>query len=312
MKATLADAFSIVLITMNLILLGGYLQGAIWIVGLNDVVRIAPQTLLCFCCLMFVVVSRRARDGNLFSILVDVGMGSRIARVTLPFAILLPFLLFGGVSRLVSQGLLPGPYVYALAGASLSVFTGAVVIWMAAQINQLEHAMRELSLTDDLTHLNNRRGFYLLAQQVLREATRTGSGTTLFYFDLDGLKHANDTVGHEAGSVMIQSFASALMKNFRETDMIGRLGGDEFAVVTSRDFGKATEILARLEQSVSINDQLLGLMLPLNYSVGYAEINPPRKPTLDELIAQADAMMYQHETTKKHVAERPSPPADTV
>jgi diguanylate cyclase (GGDEF)-like protein len=299
----LADMLAVTLAVLALILLGGYLYGALVIVGVDGNTRTAPQTLFCICCLSFVVCARRARYGGVLVILAGAGLGSRIARTTLPFVILLPFVLFYSVASLISLKILAEHYVYAFATAGVALFTTTVVFWMAGRINRLEHALRELSLTDDLTGLNNRRGFYILAEQVLRESSRIGSGTTVFYFDLDGLKAINDTVGHEAGSVMIRSFASALSQNFRETDVIGRLGGDEFVVVTSQNFGEATEILARLERSLSRDDTPAGSACRLSYSVGYSELNPPRKPSLEELIGKADAMMYQQKLTKRRRSE---------
>ena len=91
-----------------------------------------------------------------------------------------------------------------------------------------EYANRErilqLSRTDELTHLANRRYFY----QYVSEQRKTGD-LTLFYIDLDHFKQLNDTFGHQAGDAALMAVSELLQKNFPD-DFITRLGGDEFVV----------------------------------------------------------------------------------
>jgi PleD family two-component response regulator len=95
------------------------------------------------------------------------------------------------------------------------------------KVNELEDAnerLRNLSLTDGLTGLNNRRGFMILATGLLKFSRRVGYSICLLYIDLDSLKLTNDTFGHSAGDALILRFSNILTQTFRESDIIGRLG----------------------------------------------------------------------------------------
>lgn len=153
-----------------------------------------------FLCLTFVVVARRAKHGGIFSVLVNVGIGSQIVRAVVPIAILLPYASIGAVAYLVDTRTMGASYARALAATGDALAALGIVIWMAWRLNALGRQLRDLSPTDELTKVNNRRGFYLLAKQAFREAVRARSSLTILFFDLDGLKRVNDTIGHLVGS----------------------------------------------------------------------------------------------------------------
>jgi diguanylate cyclase (GGDEF)-like protein len=90
-----------------------------------------------------------------------------------------------------------------------------------------ETILRSLSLTDDLTGLNNRRGFLSSAEQTIELAFRGKMGVFMCFIDLDGLKQINDSLGHEKGDQAIISTAEILKANFRSHDILARWGGDE-------------------------------------------------------------------------------------
>ena len=98
-------------------------------------------------------------------------------------------------------------------------------------------ALREASVTDELTGLLNRRGFMLLADQQLKLATRERRRSILLFIDLNGMKTINDNLGHDVGDKALKDTAALLKRVFRSTDVIGRLGGDEFVVFASDDTG---------------------------------------------------------------------------
>jgi diguanylate cyclase (GGDEF)-like protein len=298
-RSLLADMSAIAIVAFCLVMIAGHVYGALNLVGLGSSNFLSPQTLFCFSCLAFVVVARRAKHGGLFAVLVSIGIGSHIVRFVLPSVIVLPFALFGAVMYLINSHAMQAPYVYALAAAAASFFVLGAIVWMAWQINALERQLRELSLQDELTKLFNRRGFYVLAQQAFRDAARANTGMTVLFFDIDGLKRANDTAGHAVGSELIQVFASLLVGTFRESDIVGRIGGDEFAVSTLRDRGQAREALARLEQSVADFNTSDAQPFPLSFSAGTAEIINGSSENFDALIARADSSMYRHKVAKQ-------------
>ena len=90
--------------------------------------------------------------------------------------------------------------------------------------------LQDLSLTDELTGLYNRRGFVEDFSRALTAAKCFGHEGMLLYCDLDDLKSVNDNFGHAAGDAMLRHAANMLKDSIREIDIVGRLGGDEFAV----------------------------------------------------------------------------------
>ena len=87
-------------------------------------------------------------------------------------------------------------------------------------LKQMENKFHALSVTDELTGLFNRRGFFTVADQYLKLADRNKRGTFMLYVDLDGLKQINDKFGHNAGDLALTELANLLKKSFRSSDAI--------------------------------------------------------------------------------------------
>ena len=116
---------------------------------------------------------------------------------------------------------------------------------------QLERALRDLSLTDDLTGLYNRRGFSTMAERHLALAVRRRQPLLLIFADVDGLKRINDTHGHAAGDQALRDTASVLRSTYRSADIIARLGGDEFTVFPLDAAGSSQGLLTeRLDEAL--------------------------------------------------------------
>ena len=98
---------------------------------------------------------------------------------------------------------------------------------------QMEHKLKLVSMTDDMTGLYNRRGFRLLAEKLLLQAERNNNRLLLLYCDLDNLKVINDRFGHREGDQVIMDFVDILKNTFRKADIIARLGGDRSEEHTS-------------------------------------------------------------------------------
>jgi diguanylate cyclase (GGDEF)-like protein len=166
-------------------------------------------------------------------------------------------------------------------------------VWYAVRQVLLEKELRHLALSDDLTCLYNRRGFYAAAMQQLKIAQRQGKPAVLFFCDLDGLKQINDTYGHREGDFALVRTADALEEAFRDSDVLARLGGDEFAVL-AMDLSSENRqaILNRLHRSLrkAAKDEL---RCALSVSVGSAAFDPQNPVSLGELMEQADHAMYE-------------------
>ena len=167
---------------------------------------------------------------------------------------------------------------------------------------KLQDHLRELSITDELTGLSNRRGFFAFAQQQMKHARRNGERMVLFFADVDDLKTINDTFGHVAGDRALSDAARIFVETFRDSDIIARMGGDEFAVILGNapDAGIET-VRNRLEKRlIEYNARREG-SFRLSVSVGLTVFDPARPVTLDELIRQADARMYEEKLRRKAI-----------
>lgn len=94
------------------------------------------------------------------------------------------------------------------------------------------------------------------------QCRRAGLSLTVLYFDLDGLKQVNDTLGHDAGSNLLRDFASVLRTSFRRSDVTARLGGDEFGVVLLCPRSEVTVALERFSMAVAHENAPAASLVP--------------------------------------------------
>ncbi|MGB8214487.1 MAG: diguanylate cyclase [Anaerolineales bacterium] len=170
----------------------------------------------------------------------------------------------------------------------------------AIERKRMEQEIRNLSLTDDLTWLYNRRGFTLLAEQEIKMARRTNRTMLLFFGDVDHLKSINDTHGHAQGDLALQEVSAILKETFRDADILARLGGDEFVVLAvDASLESAETILNRIQSGLEKRNLQGRRPYHLTMSMGIARCDPESPATVNELIAQADALMYQQKHSVK-------------
>ncbi len=171
-------------------------------------------------------------------------------------------------------------------------------VWSAVKQTLLDRELRYLALTDDLTCLYNRRGFFAAATQQLKLAHRNARGLLLFYCDVDNLKKINDTYGHREGDLALIRSADALEQAFRDSDVLARLGGDEFVAlaleVSTQDQGAILRRLRNSLRKASAEESRYELSL----SIGVARFDPKSGVSLGDLMAQADKAMYEKKRTQ--------------
>ncbi len=146
---------------------------------------------------------------------------------------------------------------------------------------------------DLLTDLPNRRMFYDRLEQEIKKSHRAGQLLALLFIDLDRFKEVNDTLGHEAGDVLLVEAADRIVSCVRESDMVARLGGDEFTVILSElqdasSVGKISQnILARLSEPFRLGPELAYVTA----SIGIT-FYPNDALDVQQLIRNADQAMY--------------------
>ena len=157
-----------------------------------------------------------------------------------------------------------------------------------------EAKLRELSLKDELTGLNNRRGFLTLASQQMKGVERFQQFVALIYADLDKMKWINDNLGHQEGDRALVDTADILRCSFRSCDIVARLGGDEFVGFAVMQNETVSElVLARLRECLGLHNQRAARPYRLSISFGLAIYDPQAPCTLTELMERADGVMYQ-------------------
>jgi len=166
-------------------------------------------------------------------------------------------------------------------------------VWGAVKQALLDRELRNLALTDDLTCLYNRRGFFAAATQQLKLAQRNSQTLLLLFCDVDDLKKINDTFGHHEGDLALIRTADALEQSFRGCDILSRLGGDEFVVLASETSMQTQEIMLRRLENNLKKSGATEARYDLTLSVGAARFDPKRAVTLGELMVAADKAMYE-------------------
>jgi len=156
----------------------------------------------------------------------------------------------------------------------------------------MEEALRHQVLYDALTDLPNRTLLHDRLAQAILAATRHGRPLALLLLDLDRFKDVNDTLGHQAGDLLLQGVAERLSQAMRAVDTVARLGGDEFAVLLAAtdDTGAlraARKLLDALEAPIAVEGQ----PLHVGASVGIA-LCPAHGSDAQTLLRRADVALY--------------------
>lgn len=154
--------------------------------------------------------------------------------------------------------------------------------------------LHELSITDPLTKIYNRRYFFQASENLIKASTREHKKHSLLMIDLDNFKKINDTYGHKAGDIVLVSLASKVNMIIREGDIFARVGGEEFTVflyATSYDNAKniAQKICTIIEKHTFISDNA---KIKVTVSIGVAELNS-KVDTLERLYGEADSKLYE-------------------
>jgi diguanylate cyclase (GGDEF)-like protein len=147
---------------------------------------------------------------------------------------------------------------------------------------------------DDLLPLLNRRAFVRALTRRISFVDRYHTPSSLIYFDLNNFKLVNDAHGHAGGDAVLRQFASVLIANVRDTDIVGRVGGDEFAILlVHADQAQAHKKADQLAEQVRTSPAVWnGQSIALSFAYGAFELKSGDNP--EEAMARADEAMYRH------------------
>lgn len=165
-----------------------------------------------------------------------------------------------------------------------------------------QKALKNLSLTDELTGLYNRRGFLTMAEQQIKLERHEGTarGLVLMFADLDGLKNINDTQGHEGGSDAIKEFSKIVKSVLRSADLIARWGGDEFVILSIGSKDEHVGIMSdRIDDKLHHYNLTSGKPYKLACSIGVVSVPTDGIQSIESIIAEADDAMYNEKRRRK-------------
>jgi len=166
-------------------------------------------------------------------------------------------------------------------------------------IYKSEIKLMNLSITDGLTGLLNRRGFFMSAK-LLHENSQRLDGLWICFMDVDKLKTINDLYGHEEGDKAIIAVADIVKKTFRKSDVIGRIGGDEFAVCGFYTTKSDELFITRMDKNLESFNKTSSKPYTLSVSKGCLMKSEDMKDaTLEEIIAEADKRMYASKANRR-------------
>ena len=162
--------------------------------------------------------------------------------------------------------------------------------------------VQTLSITDDLTGLLNRRGFFQYAYSRIPHLKRDSDRKPyVMFMDMDGLKHINDTFGHMEGDNAILAFANILRETLREEDIIGRIGGDEFTVFSSvksdEDGGR---VVKRIRKKLEEYNKKKLHPYDISVCIGSDVLTDLTNECFEAAMLNADSLLYDEKTEKRN------------
>lgn len=161
------------------------------------------------------------------------------------------------------------------------------------KINFMYTQTKQLSITDALTNLYNRRYFETTFAREFARAKRYNSQLSLVVVDIDWFKKINDTYGHSCGDYVLRELSWLMAENFRQTDIIFRYGGEEFVILLTETDGNSAIIpVERLRRAVEDNKfKFKGVELNVTISAGISSNKDVNE--VSQMFDNADKALYQ-------------------
>ncbi len=163
-----------------------------------------------------------------------------------------------------------------------------------------EKHLEYLALHDGLTGLANRKKFDEALRDFFEKAQENNATFGVAFFDLDGFKAVNDTLGHDFGDFLLKEVSQKLVESVRESDLVARFGGDEFAALVTHISSEEDliRVAKRCLDAIGTRVEKEGQVADFGVSIGLA-LYPGAGKTPEELLKKADAAMYEAKKSGK-------------
>lgn len=167
-------------------------------------------------------------------------------------------------------------------------------------IKKNNELLDEISKSDELTGLYNRRGFLEYTKNAIANPKNQGKQALIVYADMDNLKLINDEHGHDEGDFALREIAQILREAFRDSDVIGRYGGDEFVVFALVGVSDYENIVKRRIEEITLrHSENSGKPYPIEMSTGICQFECDASLNIYEKLDLADERLYE-EKRRKH------------
>ena len=180
-----------------------------------------------------------------------------------------------------------------LAPATIAPLFNYIILSMVARLDKVEQQLRQLSTTDELTQVHNRRHILELAVSECARAKRLSEPLSIVLIDVDFFKKINDTHGHAGGDVALINIAQLCEKNSREIDHFARFGGEEFLYLLPKtDSNTAYEFSERIRKEIEkTKNEYNGIDVSITISLGVAMLD--HNEDINSLLLRADKALYR-------------------
>ncbi|MBQ8780202.1 MAG: GGDEF domain-containing protein [Oscillospiraceae bacterium] len=157
-----------------------------------------------------------------------------------------------------------------------------------------EAALKKLSETDTMTQMYNKNKYVQMLSEYYPNVKRVG----VIFWDINGLKSINDTMGHDYGDYLISTIAASVMKFADDSAMVYRIGGDEFVMIAENPSEEdITELIEQWHTDIAVKN--IGSKIQLSAAVGYAIGSGS---VIEDVIKDADSNMYEDKQSIKENA----------
>jgi diguanylate cyclase (GGDEF)-like protein len=162
------------------------------------------------------------------------------------------------------------------------------------ETKRLMENLRESTLRDPMTGLNNRRFLEEYVETLISSVQRKRTHVAILMLDLDYFKMVNDTYGHDAGDAVLKALSTLLKQSVRASDLVIRYGGEEFLIILIDSEGEAADHVAeKIRLAVEgLKVQVAGITLQKTISIGIADF-PTDSETFWQAVKFADVALYQ-------------------
>jgi diguanylate cyclase (GGDEF)-like protein len=198
---------------------------------------------------------------------------------------------YAPISHAAASTLLPTAGVFEAALLLLFVALAPLLRRVTLRLRHQMEELRHRALFDQLTGLPNRSLFRDRAAQAILTARREGGNATVMFLDIDHFKEINDTLGHEAGDLLLTALADRLREQMRANETLARLGGDEFGILCGGSATDAVVLAERLHAALQEPFVVCELPLEIALSIGIAT-TPDHGDDADTVLRHADVAMY--------------------